>query len=102
MESITTLEEFNKILSENTNVFLKFSAEWCGPCRALAPKVKKFSEKYENVKFLEADADSSKELVTNFKISALPTIIIFHKEKLTARIEGANVRDIQEALEDLK
>lgn len=70
------LEEFKKVLEENENVVIKFSAEWCGPCKALKPILDDLSTQYsDNVKFVEIDVENSDELTSEYKVRNVPTIL---------------------------
>jgi thioredoxin 1 len=102
LESITTKEQFSDILNKHRFVVLKFSAPWCGPCRVIAPKIVKLSEQYPNVKFFEVNADEASELISQFNIAALPTIMVFREDKVTATIQGAKMNDIEKAIKDVE
>ena len=54
----------------------KFSAEWCGPCRALAPVINEIKTQFSNVKFEEYDVDVAYNEATEYNIRSVPTIII--------------------------
>ena len=54
----------------------KFSAEWCGPCRALAPVINEIKTQFSNVKFEEYDVDVAYNEATEYSIRSVPTIII--------------------------
>jgi len=70
------LEEFKKVLEENENVVIKFSAEWCGPCKALKPILDDLSTQYcDKVKFVEIDVENSDELTSEYKVRNVPTIL---------------------------
>lgn len=70
------LEEFKKVLEENENVVIKFSAEWCGPCKALKPVLDDLSTQYsDKVKFVEIDVENSDELTSEYKVRNVPTIL---------------------------
>lgn len=70
------LEEFKKVLEENENVVIKFSAEWCGPCKALKPILDDLSTQYcDKVKFVEIDVEDSDELTSEYKVRNVPTIL---------------------------
>jgi thioredoxin 1 len=71
-----SLEEFKKVLEENENVVIKFSAEWCGPCKALKPILDDLSTQYcDKVKFVEIDVENSDELTSEYKVRNVPTIL---------------------------
>ena len=54
----------------------KFSAVWCGPCRALAPVINEVKSNFSNVKFEEYDVDVAYEEATKFGVRSVPTVII--------------------------
>jgi thioredoxin 1 len=54
----------------------KFSAVWCGPCRALAPVINEVKTQFSNVKFEEYDVDEAYDEATKYGIRSVPTIII--------------------------
>ena len=54
----------------------KFSAVWCGPCRALAPVINEVKSNFSNVKFEEYDVDVAYEEATKYGIRSVPTVII--------------------------
>ena len=54
----------------------KFSATWCGPCRALAPVMNEVKSKFDNVKFEEYDIDNFPHVAEQYRVSSVPTVII--------------------------
>ena len=84
----------------------KFSAVWCGPCRALSPVIKEIKESYisnSNVKFEEYDVDDFNEETQKFGITSVPTIIIEKNGEVIERFTGlssklAYVNAINESL----
>jgi thioredoxin 1 len=54
----------------------KFSAAWCGPCRALAPVINEIKGQFSNVKFEEYDVDVAYEEATKYGIRSVPTVIM--------------------------
>ena len=54
----------------------KFSAVWCGPCRALAPMMNEIKGQFSNVKFEEYDVDEAYEEATKYGIRSVPTVIM--------------------------
>lgn len=84
----------------------KFSAVWCGPCRALAPVMQEIKESYKsnsNVEFIEYDVDNEVDEVTKYGVTSVPTIIIEKNGELVDRFTGlsskiAYVNSINESL----
>ena len=54
----------------------KFSAVWCGPCRALAPVMNEIKGNFSNVKFEEYDIDEYSEITEKYRVRSVPTVII--------------------------
>ena len=54
----------------------KFSATWCGPCRALAPVMNEVKSKFDNVKFEEYDIDNFPHVAEQYRVSSVPTVVI--------------------------
>ena len=54
----------------------KFSATWCGPCRALAPVMNEVKGQFSNVIFEEYDIDEAYEEATKYSIRSVPTVIV--------------------------
>ena len=54
----------------------KFSAEWCGPCRVLAPVMNEIKGQFANVKFEEYDIDEYNEVTEQYGVRSVPTVII--------------------------
>ena len=54
----------------------KFSAVWCGPCRALAPVMTEIKGQFNNVKFTDYDVDEAYEAATEYGIRSVPTVVI--------------------------
>jgi len=64
-------------LNKNKMVTVKkFSAVWCGPCRALAPVMNEVKTQFSNVKFEDYDVDVAYEEATKYGIRSVPTVII--------------------------
>ncbi len=81
----------------------KFSATWCGPCRALAPVMNEIKGQFSNVKFEEYDVDNEVDEVIKYNVTSVPTVIIEKNGELLERFTGlsskvAYVNAINESL----
>ena len=93
--------EFEKeVLAAEGKVLVDFYADWCGPCRMLAPVIHELEAEYPDVKFCKINVDSERELASAFKVTSIPMVAFVKddtfvdvsvgyvaKEKLAAIIE---------------
>lgn len=79
---------------QNGFSLVKFGATWCGPCKAMDPVLTKLEQEYDNVKIIKIDVDDNPELAKNYKIKAVPTVILFDNGKEIARIASAMKIDV--------
>lgn len=68
----------------------KFSAVWCGPCRALAPVINEVKSNFSNVKFEDYDVDVAYEEATKYGVRSVPTVIIERDGKEVERFTGVS------------
>jgi thioredoxin 1 len=82
-----------EVLDASEPVLVDFFAEWCGPCKAMAPALKQFaSEVKGKVKVVKLDVDQSSNTAQSVNIRAMPTLIIFKGGKEIGRHVGALVQ----------
>ena len=71
-------------------VLVDFWAEWCGPCKMIAPILEQLSEDYaDRVSIAKVDVDAEKEIAENFNIRGIPTLILFKNGEPEATKVGA-------------
>jgi thioredoxin 1 len=77
------------VLNASTPVLVDFWAEWCGPCKAIAPKLEEIaSEMGAKVRIAKVDVDSNQESAAKFGIRSIPTMILFKGGKPVGQIMG--------------
>jgi thioredoxin 1 len=70
-------------------VFLDFWADWCGPCKMLAPTFERLAEKYgEQVTFAKIDVDEMPDLANKFAIRSIPTLVLLQDGNVVKRLVG--------------
>ena len=93
------METFSKILNDEKPVLVDFHAEWCGPCKMMAPELKRFAESHKGVRVLKVDIDKNRATAEKFNIQGVPTLILFKKGKVLWRQSGAmNAQQISGAV----
>ena len=91
----------SEVLQSDKPVLVDFWAEWCMPCRMLAPTIDKIAESYsEKVKVGKLDTDSNREIAIKYQISAIPTVILFKNGQVAQKFVGLRgEKDFKEALD---
>src|SRR6266576_1721634 len=101
------VKEFNdqnfetEVLKSATPVLVDFWAEWCMPCRMLAPTIDKIAKDYAGkVKVGKVDTDSNRDVSIKYGISAIPTVILFKNGQVAQKFVGLRQeKDFKEALD---
>ncbi|MBS0243265.1 MAG: thioredoxin [Proteobacteria bacterium] len=82
-----------EVLDSSVPVVVDFFAEWCGPCKAMAPALDALAKEMEGkVKIVKLDVDQNPNVTQQFGIQAMPTLKIFKGGKVTATQVGALVQ----------
>ena len=94
-------EFLTKIVNSTDAIVLDAWAEWCGPCKAIAPKIEEFSTTYPAAKFYKVDVDKVPDVAQELGIRAMPTIIYFKDGQKFTEVIGANQHQIEEQIQAL-
>lgn len=81
--------EFGGALKSHTMLVVDAYADWCGPCRAVAPVIKELAGEYAQVSFAKVDVDNNPNIARTFGIQSIPTLLFFKNGMLVDRVVGA-------------
>ncbi|KAK4504865.1 hypothetical protein PRZ48_002828 [Zasmidium cellare] len=102
--AISSYAQYNQIVTSNRLVIADYYADWCGPCRNLAPEYEKLSLQMSRpglVAFLKINTDHNTDIRDANGIRAWPTIIFYENGREVHKMEGASKEGIQWKVEDL-
>jgi thioredoxin 1 len=81
----------SEVLDSPVPVVIDFWAPWCGPCRMLAPTIEKLAGNYDGkVKVGKMNTDENMETPGSLRITAIPTVLVFHEGREVERLVGVN------------
>jgi len=94
LSEIQSVSEWNNSLrssaAEGRTVIVDFHAEWCGPCKAIAPVYAKLATQFPQVRFLRVDVDRQQPIAAKYQVKAMPTFVAIKAGKVVDLLKGAN------------
>ncbi len=93
---IKSREEFVQLKTTQSIVVIDFYAQWCGPCKSLAPLFEDLSLSFPDIPFIKVDIDEFEDIAEAYKVSCVPTIIILFEGEPVKTVTGGSLNTIKE------
>ena len=91
-ENITNLtaETFDEVVGAAEGpVLVDFWAEWCGPCKMIAPILDEIAAEHDNLSIAKVNVDEAGEIAQRYQVMSIPTLIVFNDGEVAKRMVGA-------------
>ena len=79
----------DEVLKSSKPVLVDFWAEWCGPCRVVAPVLDQLAEENEQVRIAKLNVDDHQSIALQYQVQSIPTFILFKDGEVADRLMGA-------------
>ncbi|TVY83299.1 Thioredoxin-like protein [Lachnellula suecica] len=101
---IASPAQFSDLLKSSRIVVTDFYADWCAPCKAIAPIYEQLSAQLSRpnqITFVKVNTDTQKEIASKYAITAMPTFMICKQGKVVEKVQGADPRKLQDVVRKL-
>ncbi|KAL4931596.1 thioredoxin family protein [Aspergillus undulatus] len=99
---IKTKADFEeKVKNSKGAVVVDCYAVWCGPCKAIAPKVEQFAKEYLDAKFYQIDVDELSDVAAEIGVRAMPTFLLYKDGEKISDVVGANPPALEAGIKSL-
>ena len=83
------MSNFQTLLNDEVPVLVDFSAEWCGPCKMLAPELEKLKKMHgDTLRIIKVDVDKNPQAASAYQVSGVPTLMLYRKGQMLWRQSG--------------
>ena len=93
VKKLDTQNFADEVLNTSGTVLVDFYADWCGPCKMVAPVVDEIAEERTDIIVGKANVDESAALAKQYKVMSIPTLIVFKDGKESARLIGYSPKE---------
>lgn len=83
-----------EVLESKLPVLVDFTANWCGPCKMIAPVIEELAKEYAGrIKIGKVDVDHNPKIATEYAVMSIPTLVFFNKAKAMEQVVGALTKE---------
>jgi thioredoxin 1 len=101
MEKVVT-KDFKELIAQGCTL-VDFYADWCGPCKMLAPVLEELEPEYPEIRFVRVNVDEEDELAAEYRIMSIPFVALFKDGEKVATMVGYHGKaDVEEFLSQVK
>ena len=100
MVDVTRANFEAEVINSDKPVLLDFFADWCGPCRVIAPAIEAISNERSDIKVGKVNVDNEQQLAMTFAIESIPTLILVKNGEVAGKLVGLNSKTIVESFID--
>lgn len=94
MQYVTEADFQSEVLNSSEPVLVDFTATWCQPCKMLDPVVKQLAQDWQGkVKVVKLDADQNPNIMIQYGVMGIPTLMLFKSGEIKDRITGYQTKD---------
>ncbi|MFW6171555.1 MAG: thioredoxin [Planctomycetota bacterium] len=88
MHQLETEDFQTAVLESNVPVVVDFYADWCGPCKQVAPLLDEFAQERTGIRVVKVNIDHEQQLAREYRVKSIPTVMVFKKGDLVAEHTG--------------
>lgn len=93
VEHVNTADFNQKVLQSEVPVLVDFYADWCPPCRALAPVLEELAGEISGAKIVKVNVDENPQLADRYRVDSIPNLLVFQNGQIKGRERGLVSKD---------
>ncbi|CAH6418451.1 Thioredoxin [uncultured virus] len=95
VELVEVEDRFDTLIESKGLVIVDWFAQWCGPCKRIAPEIEKLAAANKDVTFCKVDVDVLEDLAATYDVTAMPTFMAFREGKKLGLCKGADLKQVE-------
>lgn len=98
-KKFTTANFETEVLKADRTVLVDFYADWCGPCKMMAPTIEQLAEELADIAVIgKLNVDDSEEIAAQYGIMSIPTLVVFKDGKAVNKVIGVQTKEVVEKM----